>query len=165
MHRGTKLLYFLKRQCELSQSSFMLLRQLVGWYTLFILKLIGLPRLSALLFDQKETISHLLTSCAFCRLVWFAVLSQFGVQRQQECGQRSTALGCWWLILLTLVNLEFHILLRFSMARGQLEPVVDGIIPEVELWKAAGAKALWSLPLHARPRDTGSASETLFLVA
>jgi hypothetical protein len=29
-----------------------------------------------------------------------------------------------------------------SMARGQLEPVVDGIIPEVELWKAAGAKAL-----------------------
>jgi hypothetical protein len=80
MHRGTKLLYFLKRQCELSQSSFMRLRQLIGWYTLFILKLIGLPRLSALQFDQKETISHLLTSCAFCRLVWFAVLSQFGVQ-------------------------------------------------------------------------------------
>ncbi|XP_047050522.1 uncharacterized protein LOC124655713 [Lolium rigidum] len=32
----------------------------------------------------------------------------------------------------------------FSIARGQFEPVVDGIMPEVKLWKVAGAKALRS---------------------
>jgi hypothetical protein len=86
--------------------------------------------------------SHLLMSCAFYRLVWFSVMSQFGVQ--EITPSTTDAVNSWLLtaaartrakakgIMLLIANCidsgESGIkdMPAFSIARDQFQPVVEG---------------------------------------